>query len=422
MKILWLCNILLPKISAQLGLPASAMGGWLVGLSNDLMQQPQVELAVCFPVFAGHGALRGEVENICYLGFPQSRRDLSGYSTQTERLFVRVLQEEQPDIVHIFGTEYSHTLAMVRACTQLGIANRVVINIQGLVSVYANHYSCALPEKAIHSYTLRDLLRRENIAVARTLFKKRGVYEKEALRGVQHIIGRTDWDRACTEQINPTATYHFCNETLRDAFYIKHWELQDCEKHSIFISQCGYPIKGFHLMLEAMPEILKRYPDAHIYTTGINPLLSTGFAKLKQTYYSKYLGALIRRYGLVDHVTFLGSLQEGQMCEQFIRSHVFVSPSSIENSPNSVGEAMLLGVPVVSSDVGGVKNLLTHGEEGFIYPYDEQYMIAYYVCRLFGDDALAKRLSQNATIHAKQLHNREINLQNMLLTYKEIKR
>ena len=108
------------------------------------------------------------------------------------------------------------------------------------------------------------------------------------------------------------------------------------------------------------------------------------------------------------------------MCDRFLKSHVFVSPSSIENSPNSVGEAMLLGVPVVSSDVGGVKNLLTHGEEGFVYPYDEPYMIAHYVCHLFGDDALAQTLSEHARAHAAHTHNREENLQKMLEIYREI--
>lgn len=67
-----------------------------------------------------------------------------------------------------------------------------------------------------------------------------------------------------------------------------------------------------------------------------------------------------------------------------------------------------------------VKNLLTHNEEGFVYLYDDPYMIVYYVCRLFGDDALAKRLSEHARSHAANTHNREENLQTMLSIYEEI--
>ena len=67
------------------------------------------------------------------------------------------------------------------------------------------------------------------------------------------------------------------------------------------------------------------------------------------------------------------------MKERFLKSNVFVSPSTIENSPNSLGEAMLLGIPCISSDVGGVKNLLKHEEEGYVYQTDAPYMLAYYV-------------------------------------------
>jgi len=146
-----------------------------------------------------------------------------------------------------------------------------------------------------------------------------------------------------------------------------------------------------------------------------------GLAKLKQTYYHKYLGRLIIKYGLQNHVTFLGSLDESSICQRYLKSHVFVSPSSIENSPNSVGEAMLLGVPTVSSDVGGVKNMLTHNEEGYTYQYDAPYMLAYYVVKIFNDDDLALKFSRNAKIHAIKTHSREENLNQLMSIYEDIK-
>ena len=47
-----------------------------------------------------------------------------------------------------------------------------------------------------------------------------------------------------------------------------------------------------------------------------------------------------------------------QMCEQMKKAQLLVSPSSIENSPNTVGEAMLMWLPVISSNVGGVSTML----------------------------------------------------------------
>lgn len=92
---------------------------------------------------------------------------------------------------------------------------------------------------------------------------------------------------------------------------------------------------------------------------------------------------MIRQYKLEKHVTFLGTLNPEDMCMAYINTHIFVSASSIENSPNSVGEAMILGVPTISSDVGGVKNMLVHEQEGYIYPFDEPYMLAYYIKKIF---------------------------------------
>ena len=406
MKILWLTNIILPKISQSLGQDTINVGGWLTGLSNDLINISNIDLCVIFPFYKD---VTGTIENMTYYGF---------YDTN---VFEKIIKEETPDIIHIFGTEYKHTLDMVNACEKLNMLNKVVINIQGLVHYCGKyHYYADLPSRIINAYTFRDILKRDNIKKQRNALLNRGKYEISALKKVKHVIGRTDWDKACTTQINPDVKYHFCNETLRDEFYKNTWDLNSCEKYSIFLSQGNYPIKGLHYMLEAMPEIIKKYPDAHIYITGKNPLKLKGKDKLKQTSYAKYIGKLIEKYNLQNKITFMGGLNEQQMCQRFLKSHVFVSASSIENSPNSVGEAMLLGVPTISSDVGGVKNMMAHSEDGFVYQHNAPYMLAYYVCEIFGDETLAIKFSENAKKHAKETHNRENNLKTMIEIYKGI--
>jgi glycosyltransferase involved in cell wall biosynthesis len=169
-----------------------------------------------------------------------------------------------------------------------------------------------------------------------------------------------------------------------------------------------------------MPEILKRFPDAHIYTTGRNLMHLSTKQKLLISSYQLYLLELIKKYSLEDHITFLGSLSEQEMCRQYLNANVFVSPSTIENSPNSVGEAMLVGCPVVTSDVGGVKNMLEHGKEGFIYQCSAPYMLAYYVNRIFEDDALAMTFSKNGKTHAARTHNREANMKTLYEIYNQI--
>lgn len=67
--------------------------------------------------------------------------------------------------------------------------------------------------------------------------------------------------------------------------------------------------------------------------------------KLKIGSYGKYLRDEIVKYGLEEKVHFLGRLQAEDMCDAYLKSELFVSASALENSPNSVGEAMLLGMP-----------------------------------------------------------------------------
>ena len=409
MKILWLCNIMLPRISEDLKLPVNPTGGWLTGLSNDLLEIKDIELTVCFP---WKEKINGSVDSLNYYSFNNKHYN--------EEDFVEIINNVKPDVINIFGTEFKHTLIMLNAAEITGVLKHTIVTMQGLVSLIAKHYYSNLPTSIVHSWTLRDVLRLDNIYFARKSFAKRGRNETLALKKTVHVMGRTDWDKACAKQINTKCIYHHCNETLRDSFYNDEWSYERCEKHSLFVSQCSYPIKGMHLMLEAMKDIVKDFPDAHLYTTGSNPLRLPLKQKLLQNTYNRYLGKLIKKYKLTNNVTFLGMLSEESMKQRYLKSNVFVSCSSIENSPNSVGEAMLLGVPVVSSDVGGVKNMMTHSVDGFIYPFDEPYMISYYVKEIFTNLEIAKTISNNAREHARITHNRHNNLRNIHEIYKKV--
>lgn len=419
MKVLWLCNIILPQVAAPLGKNVCNTGGWLTGLFNDLSKHQEVQIALCFPVTGEFTAISGTVGDTEYFGFPYKWAETADLISM-EDYFLEVIKRFQPDIVHIFGTEYPHTLAMFKAGEKLGILEHMSVSIQGLVSVCAGHFFAGLPFSAKYFFSLRDLLRLNNIYLGYRSFQRRGRYETEAIRLCKHIIGRTDWDRACTMQINPKAQYHHCNETLRDSFYSSHWDINSCRRHSLFMSQWNYPIKGFHIALEALSIIKKHFPDVHLFTTGSSPVSRDFKIFLKESFYAKYIAKLIRKYGLEENISFLGNLDEQHMCCQFLKTHVFISPSSIENSPNSLGEAMLLGTPVVSSDVGGVKNMMVHGKEGYIYPFDEPYMLAYYVEQIFSDDALANTFSHNAREHAAITHSRSGNSLQLLDIYKSL--
>ncbi|MDO9630124.1 MAG: glycosyltransferase, partial [Acholeplasmataceae bacterium] len=143
-------------------------------------------------------------------------------------------------------------------------------------------------------------------------------------------------------------------------------------------------------------------------------------SQLKQPYYAKYLKKIIKKNNMQDHVIFLGNLSEEEMVKRFLKTHVFISPSIIENESNSLSEAKILGCPSVASYVGGVTNRILHGVDGFLYPLQETYMMEYYIDQIFSHDDLAIQISTQARINAHQLHDREKNLNQMISIYKSI--
>lgn len=421
MKLLWLCNIVLPEIGDLTGYASAATGGWLTSALDELKNNQEYEVIVCFPL-DNKATVKETINRIKYYSF--SRGSILEYNKQNEDFFYEILTKEVPDIIHVWGTEFPHTLAMANASERAGYLNRLVINIQGLISMYGNttdHYFAGLSERLTKRNTIRDFLRKDNIWNQREKFSVRGRYEILALQKARHVIGRTEWDRECVKRINPNIQYHTCNENLRSTFYSGTWYYDDCEKYSIFVSQCNYALKGFHRVLEVLPNIIKKYPDAHLYTTGEDLLQAEGFIKRQgKTYYQVYIRKLIHAYSLEKYVTFCGTLNADQMKERMLKTNVFISPSAIENSSNSLGEAMLLGVPCISSQVGGIRSMMTHGIEGLLYPFNETYLMENYIDKIFGHPEIAEELSAHAKKTASERHNVENNTNTLKGIYQRL--
>ena len=248
----------------------------------------------------------------------------------------------------------------------------------------------------------------------------RGKMEIEALQKVRHVIGRTQWDKACTWNFHPEVKYHFCNETLRQPFYEGHWHYDTCKKYRIFASSCAYPIKGFHRLLEAFAEVVKQYPDATLAVPGRSFLSENWKERLHLGSYEIYLRNLVRQHNLAGRISFLGDLSAEQMREAFLEANVFVMPSSIENSSNSLGEAMLLGMPCVASNVGGTKELVADGREGYLYQSTASYLLAYHIQQIFAMEKQAEMLGQAARSHAMRTHDPETNLKTLLEIYQSL--
>ena len=309
---------------------------------------------------------------------------------------------------------------MVNAAEAEGKLDHMIASIQGLCRFLAEHYTDGIPEKVCRASTFRDLMRKDNILQQQEKFTLRGKLETVSIEKLRHVIGRTDWDHNCVCSINPEITYHFCNETLREAFYEGHWNYESCAKHSVFASSCAYPIKGFHYLLEAFSQGVKAYPDATLSVTGSSFLARDIKGKLRQGSYEKYLASLAKKYHLEEKIVFFGHLSADQMKQAYLNANVFVLPSTLENSPNSLGEAMLLGVPCIAADVGGVRNLMHESSEGIIYEPGDVQALAEGIAQLFAMKEKAAVVGEAARTHALQTHDPHKNLEDLIDIYNKL--
>ncbi len=278
--------------------------------------------------------------------------------------------------MHIHGSEFPHGLLYVNAVGPRG----VVVSHQGIISGIARYYAYGIDFRyANKCLTLRDLIRSGGIRNEQREFEQRGKLEIDLLSKVSHIIGRTEWDKSHTWSINPNVHYHYCGETLRDVFYHNKWDYDKCKPHTIFVSQAGYPIKGLHMLLDAMPLVLRHYPDTQINVAECD---LTSAPWWRKTQYGHYLKQQIQRLNLQNHIQFAGMQNEKEMCESYLKANVFVCPPAIENSPNSLGEAQLLGMPIVASYVGGIPEIVNHHPD-VLYRFEEIEMLANKICNVF---------------------------------------
>lgn len=367
----------MPPLCESLGLTVPVGGGWMYASAKKLIEgNTNLELAIA-TVYNGRQFITKEIGAIKYYALPLNGKEYTKYHKHLEVYWKKVYEAFRPDLTHIHGTEFPYGLAYVNALP----LSKTVVSIQGLVSVCARYYNSGISFKEVlRNITLKDLIKGD-LWQAQKSFYKRGVFERDLITKIHHVIGRTSWDQVHVRAINPVVNYHFCNETLREEFYKHIWSYNACEKHTLFLTQAGYPIKGFLQVLKALPFVIKKYSDIKVYVAGTNILSDRTLKdKLKRSGYAKIVKRFIEKHKLTDHIIFTGPLDEKDMCMRFLKSNIFICPSSIENSPNSLGEAQLLGVPCIASFVGGVPDMIPSKACGCMYRFEEIEMLADMIC------------------------------------------
>lgn len=383
-------------------------GSWMVGLAENLIKKENVRLFIATVSRRVNKMTKLQGEKIVYYILP-----LKHYT----ECWDIVNREVNPNVIHLHGTEYPWGSSYVEQCG----SNHVVLSIQGLLSAIYPHYCSGLTTtEIIKNLTLRTILRGGVFKGARN-YKKQSDREIQLIRKINHIIGRTTWDKSHIWAINPCANYHHCNEILRNDFYDGSlWDYNKCSKHTIFLSQASYPVKGLHQLLKAMPMVLQHFPDAHIRVAGLNVSdRSKGLmGLLKYSNYGRIVHTLIKKNMLEEHISFTGPLDAERMKSEYLKSNVYICPSSIENSPNSLGEAQILGVPCVAAYVGGIPDMIPNMACGTMYRFEEIEMLAYAICDVFNQTDFP---NQSLMVDvAQNRHSPETIIETMMDIYKTV--
>lgn len=424
MKILWLCNVVPPMVAKQLNIDTTVKEGWIDASLRKLVgdNNRNLDMGICMPRVDIDAPYKKDIielgqKKICAYSFLEQTQSPWVYDQTLEGIFDAIIKDFKPDLIHIFGTEYPHTYACVKTFNN---PDKVLIGIQGVMSECAKAYCGGLDEAIVNGTTFRDSLKKDNIAAQQKKFYMRAQLEEKALKLAGNVTGRTEFDRKSVAAVNPDAKYFHMNETLRQEFYTGEWNSSNMDSHAIFVTQADYPLKGFHDLLMAMPEVLKSNPDAHIYVAG-NSI--TGYRTLKEKIkigtYGSYLRKLMKKLGLESKVTILGRLTAAQMKEQYLKSSVLICNSYIENSPNSVGEAMLLGTPVIVPRTGGIPSMATE-EEALFYEVGNIEQLSEGIKRIFTDREYVQKLSEAERKRAAANHDAEKNFNRLTEIYDKL--
>lgn len=320
--------------------------------------------------------------------------------------YKKIIDSFNPNIIHVHGTEKN--LAQIQNYIE---DIPIVISIQGLLTGCKNYTFNYLDATEVKkNCTLKNKFGFGGIKLMDKNINQGKFYELDILKKGKYFIGRTYWDKAHVMFNNTQALYFHGEELLRTEFYdyASSWDINKCQKHSIFMPSGFNPIKGLHLAILTTYLLKQYFPDIQLSIPGISNKQIKRFTNIVfGEEYIIYCVKLIKKYKLDSNIRFLSQLDANGMIGEMQKAHVFLSPSSIDNSPNAVGEATVIGTPIVTTPVGGIPSILRDEKEVLFAPAGDPFMMAFQIKRIFEDDNLAFSLSKNAFQIAQKRHNIE---------------
>ena len=408
MRVLWFTSAPSPAVCERTGHAPTGSGHWTAALLENLVQHTEVRPCVV----TARGDLpedHFEDSGVEYFLVNHSRCAKHARTPRRSmRQCARIVREWRPDLVHVHGGEHFYGLLIARRLIDVPS----ILSLQGLLQPYCRRYFGSLSSwEILKAQRMRESLRGSGIVWDYFRLKKHARRESEILGGLRAFAGRTAWDRAYVHSLRPDARYYEVGELLRKPFYDAVWDVGACRRHSIIFTNAGSPRRGTETLLEALVLLAREFPEVTLRLCGhLSP--NRG--------YHRFLLRRIRRSPASHRVVRLGYLDADSMAREVSRSHVFVIPSHIENSPNSLCEAMMVGLPCVASYAGGMPSLIEEGRTGLFFPPGDPVLLADRIRSLFLNDDLAVSLGAAARRVAAERHSVKRVLRQLLSAYRAV--
>ena len=391
-------------------------GGWVPSLQKLLKSESEIELAVAFPSKSKLPYSKNGNTNYYPIYIPEKSKlqkiklYYGGYRNIAPQKYIleiqNVINDFKPNMIHLFGIE--NPFASILGRTNVP----VIVYLQGILNPCKNAFWPQGLNKVslLWPFSKREWIIKNGYRYAYNSIVRRAEYEMELFKKVKYVMGRTQWDYDISRLYAPHSKYFHLDEVLRDEFYENAGSWNGNNKKIVITSTISETIyKGFDIILKTARILTGTGINFQWNVIGIKP--NAEFVHLfEKNYHIKCQEVNIKCVGV---------LNSSEIIEYLLHSDIFVHPSYMDNSPNALCEAQILGIPVIATYVGGIPSLIDHAQNGFLVPANDPYSISYLIQNLSTDRALADRISNKGYKTALVRHDRDKILCGMLSIYKK---
>lgn len=389
MKILWVCGFAVGALAESQGIKLTS-GQWINAEIENEKRQNINDIFICTSDIL---ATRMVDQNVTYIVLPHGK--VSKYQVTEENIsgWEALINEINPDRILVWGTEYE-----ISRCCLLANKKNIpsVVYVQGVMQSIAENYRGGLSDEKIKKMTTAvEKIRRTTIFDVEKKYFTAAVKEKEIINLSGRIVVENAWAYNQYKKINNDVVAYWNRLPLREEF--KHEKWTEKNNHMILTTSATYPLKGLHVLIDALKIVSRKYPDVKLYIPGHNYFRIHGvLSRLKQSGYCKMISKKIMRDNLQNNIVFTGPLQPEAYAKMMSECEMFVSASAVENHGSAIREAMSVGVPCVCSAVGGVVDFAKHDINCKLFDFPNSECLANEMLNILDNSEIRIKLSNGA--------------------------